>query len=145
MQVATMGRDVNGIPRFGVDIKVVGGPKLRPGMQAKAHIDAGSAKDVLLVPLEAIFEEDGSAKVEILNKDGTTKVVTVELGLMNDRVAEVKSGLNEGDLVITGSSADILPSQQIGTKDSLIPSNSDGGSGNDNNQGGNGSNSPASK
>jgi len=144
MQVATMGQDRNGIPRFGVDIKVIGGPKLRPGMQAKAHIDAGSAKDVLLVPLEAIFEEDGSAKVEILNEDGTTKVVTVELGLMNDRVAEVKSGVNEGDLVITGSSADILPSQHIGSKDSLIPSDSDGGSGNENNKGGNGSNAPAS-
>jgi RND family efflux transporter MFP subunit len=123
MQVATMGQDVNGIPQFGVDIRVKGGPKLRPGMQAHAYIDAGSAKNVLLVPLEAIFEEDKTPKVEILNKDGTTKVVTVKLGLMNDRVAEVQSGLNEGDLVITGSSADVLPSQHIGSKDSLLPDN----------------------
>lgn len=144
MQVATMGQDRNGIPRFGVDIRVIGGPQLRPGMQAKAHIDAGSAKNVLLVPLEAIFEEDGSPKVEILNKDGTTKVVTVELGLMNDRVAEVKSGVSEGELVITGSSADILPSQHIGSKESLIPSNDNNGTGGENNQGGKGSDTPAS-
>ena len=41
---------------------------------------------------------------------------------MNDREAEVKSGLSEGELVITGSSADLLPSQHISTKDSIIPS-----------------------
>ncbi|HHW03080.1 MAG TPA: efflux RND transporter periplasmic adaptor subunit [Thermoanaerobacterales bacterium] len=122
-QVETMGKAENGIPQFGIYIRVKGGPKLRPGMQAHAHIDAGSAKNVLLVPLEAIFEEDNTPKVEILNKDGTTKIVTVKLGLMNDKVAEVKSGLNEGDLVITGSSADVLPSQHIGSKDTLLPGN----------------------
>jgi len=121
--VATMGEDENGIPRFRVNIQVKGGPQLRPGMQAHAYIDAGSAEDVLLVPLEAIFEEDGKPKVEILNPDGTTKVVPIEIGLMNDRVAEVKSGLKEGDLVITGSSADLLPSQHIRSQDTILPGN----------------------
>jgi len=125
--VSTMGKDMQGITRFGVDIRVKGGPNLRPGMQARAYIDAGSAKDVLLIPVEAIFEEDGVQKVEVLNPDGTTKAVAVKLGLMNDKYAEVKSGLNEGDLVITGSSADLLPSQHIGTKDSILPSNNNEG------------------
>ena len=122
MHVSTMGKDMKGITQFAVDIRVKGGPNLRPGMQAKAYIDAGSAKDVLLIPLEGIFEEDGIQKVEVLNSDGTTKAATVKLGLMNDRIAEVKSGLKEGELVITGSSADLLPSQHIGNKDSIIPS-----------------------
>jgi HlyD family secretion protein len=122
MHVSTMGKDMKGITQFAVDIRVKGGPNLRPGMQAKAYIDAGSAENVILVPLEAIFEEDGIQKVEVLNPDGTTKAVAVKLGLMNDRAAEVKSGLKEGELVITGSSADLLPSQHIGTKDSIIPS-----------------------
>lgn len=122
MHVSTMGKDMKGITQFAVDIRVKGGPNLRPGMQAKAYIDAGSAKDVLLIPLEGIFEEDGIQKVEVLNPDGTTKAATVKLGLMNDRIAEVKSGLKEGELVITGSSADLLPSQHIGNKDSIIPS-----------------------
>lgn len=122
MHVETMGKDNKGITQFGVDIRVKGGPNLRPGMQAKVYIDAGSAKGVLLVPLEGIFEEDGVQKVEVLNSDGTTKAVAVKLGLMNDRIAEIKSGLKEGDLVITGSSADLLPSQHIGNKDSIIPS-----------------------
>jgi HlyD family secretion protein len=133
MQVATMGQDVNGIPQFGVDISVKGGANLRPGMQAHAYIGAGSANDVLLIPVEAIFEEDGSPKVEILNEDGTTKVVSVKIGLMNDNVAEVKSGVNEGDLVITGSSADVLPSQNIGSKESILPQEDNRDEGNSSN------------
>jgi len=120
-RVNVMGQDQKGITRFAVDIEVKGSPELRPGMQAKAYIDAGSAKNVLLIPVEAIFEEDGKSKVEVLEPDGREKTVTVELGLMNDRVAEVKSGLNEGELVITGSSADLLPSQRIQGKDTLLP------------------------
>jgi multidrug efflux pump subunit AcrA (membrane-fusion protein) len=125
-----MGQDEKGVARFGVTIKVAGGPELKPGMQAKAYIKAGSAKNVLLVPLEAVFQEDGQNKVEVLEADGTPKVVAVELGLMNDRVAEVKSGLSEGQKVITGSTADLLPSQKI-QSDNLLPS----GQGDENNGG----------
>ncbi len=132
--ISTMGENVNGITMFRVSITVKGGAKLRPGMQANAYIDAGSAEDVLLVPLEAVFEEDGKPMVEILNPDGTVRIATVKLGLMNDRYAEVKSGVEEGDLVITGSSADILPSEHIKAKEPILPDNNgDDDSGNDEN------------
>lgn len=131
--VDTMGTDQNGIARFGVNIKVIGSVELRPGMQGKAHVEAGSAKNVLLVPLEAIFEEDGKPKIEILQPDGTPKVVPVQLGLMNHRLAEVKSGLQEDQLVITGSTADLLPSQRIKSNDALLPVNGEKGNGQDNN------------
>lgn len=133
--VATRGTDEKGVARFEVTIKVNGGPELKPGMQAKAYIKAGNAKNVLLVPLEAVFQEDGQNKVEILEADGTPKVITVELGLMNDKVAEVKSGLSEGQKVITGSTADLLPSQKI-QSDNLLPANQGDGTGEKNeNQG----------
>ncbi len=107
-------------------------------MQAKAFIKAGSAKNILLVPLEAIFQEDGKNKVEVLQPDGTPKVVAVELGLMNDKVAEVKKGLVLGQKVITGSSADLLPSQKI-QSDNLLPGKQ-GEEGSENNQGSNNTN-----
>lgn len=131
--VDTMGTDQNGITFFGVNIKVVGSVELRPGMQGKAHVEAGSAQNVLLIPLEAIFEENGQPKVEILQPDGTPKVVPVELGLMNHRLAEVKSGLEEGQLVITGSTADLLPSQRIQSNDTLLPVNGENDPGQANN------------
>jgi len=139
-QVSTRGTDNNGITRFDVMIKVQGSGELRPGMQAKAYIKAGDAKDVLLIPLEAVFQEDGQNKVEVLQPDGTPKVVTVDLGLMNDRVAEVKSGLEEGDKVITGSTADLLPSQKI-QSNTLLP----GQTNDDNQDNGNEQNNSESK
>ncbi|MGF7184784.1 multidrug efflux pump subunit AcrA (membrane-fusion protein) [Desulfitispora alkaliphila] len=119
--VSTMGHDSDGMTRFHVDIQVKGSPEMRPGMQAQAHIEGGSVEDALLVPLEAVFEDDGQTKVEIINEDGTVEMVTVELGLMDDRLVEVKSGLEEGQEVITGSTDDLLPSQGVQSQDGLLP------------------------
>ena len=120
--VSTMAEQMDGkTSRFRVGIKVQGDGDLKPGMQAKAYIDAGSAEDVLLVPIEAVFEESGKMLVEVLKPDGTTSVATVTLGLMNDKLAEVKEGLKEGDLAITGSTSDLLPSQHIKSEGGLMP------------------------
>lgn len=133
MNVSSYGNQAGGITKFDVNIEVIGGEGLRPGMQATAYIDAGNAKDVLLIPVEAIFDENGKQMVEVL-ENGVPKLVEVTLGLMNDRYAEVLEGLTEGQLVITGSSSDLLPSEHIQANDSLIPSggdsNDDGSDGN---------------
>ncbi|NJD04037.1 MAG: efflux RND transporter periplasmic adaptor subunit, partial [Ruminiclostridium sp.] len=120
--VSTMAEQIDGkTSKFRIGIKVQGDGDLRPGMQAKAYIDAGSAENVLLVPIEAVFEESGKMQVEVLKSDGTTSIATVTLGLMNDKLAEVKEGLNEGDLAITGSTSDLLPSQHIKSEGGLMP------------------------
>lgn len=133
--VSTMGTDINGIAKFRVEIKVQGSSELRPGMQARVFIHGGSAENVLLVPLEAIFEEDTKTMVEILDENGTPEIVQVKLGLMNDRVAEVKSGLSETDKVVTGSSADLLPSQHIKDQGGLLPGSPDNGDDDDGDNG----------
>ena len=57
-------------------------------------------------------------------------MVHIKVGLMSDRYAEVQNGLVEGDRVITGSSADLLPSEHIQSKDPIVPdSGNDGDSG----------------
>ncbi len=119
--VSPMGEKINNITRFSINITIKGGPQLRPGMQANAFIDAGAAENVLLIPLEALFEDDGRTMVEVLQDDNRVKMTQVRLGLISDRYAEVTDGLEEGQLVVTGSSADLLPSQQIKAKDTLLP------------------------
>jgi len=118
MNVSTSGRDMSGVAYFDVWIEVQGSSQVRPGMQAEAYIEAGNVKNVLLVPLEAIFQEGRDYFVEVLESDGTVRVVPVQIGLMGEYEAEVKSGLEEGQLVVTGSSRDLLPSQ--GAPDSLF-------------------------
>lgn len=124
MNVSSRGTQAGSIVKYDVNIDVIGGEGLMPGMQATAFIDAGNATDVLLVPVEAIFEENGIEMVEVL-EDGVAVIKNVTLGLTNDRFAEVLEGLEEGEIVITGSSKDALPSEHIKSNDSLIPPSND--------------------
>ena len=121
MNVSSHGNQSGGVTKYDVNVEVSGGEGLRPGMQATAYIDSGSAEDVLIIPIEAVFDENGEEMVEVL-EDGVPKLTKVTLGLMNDRFAEVLEGLEEGQLVITGSSSDMLPSEHIQADDALIPS-----------------------
>jgi len=114
-QVYGMGTNAKGVSQFQVYISVQGSTGIREGMQARAYIDAGSAADVLLIPQEAVYTEDSLNKVDVLNEDGTVSTVTIEIGLSNSRQVEVRSGLSEGQVVITGSTADMLPSQSTVT------------------------------
>ncbi|HHU29826.1 MAG: HlyD family efflux transporter periplasmic adaptor subunit [Bacillota bacterium] len=125
LNVSTIGWGADGGARFYAEIKVSGSDELRPGMQARGFINAGSAKDVLLAPIEAVFEDDGQSKVEVLEEDGTIRLVPVKLGLMDSMYAEVMGGLKEGEQVITGSTADLLPSRSIRSNESILPERPD--------------------
>ena len=113
--------DRDGKTVYNVQIRVVGREGLRPGMNTNCFVDSGEAIDTLLVPIEAVFEENGIQKVEILNAEGHTEVVEIEAGLMNDRYVEVLSGLEEGQLVVTGSTKDLMPSESVPKDDSFLP------------------------
>ncbi len=122
-RVSQSGQDSSGIIKYSVEIDVSGSGALRPGMQAQCFIDAGESNDTLLVPIEAVFEEQGMPRVEVLLEDNSVESRTIETGLINYRYAEVLSGLEEGEKVVTGSSSDLLPSQHINNSDSLLPNN----------------------
>lgn len=115
--------DEKGKVIYSVEISVVGGEGLRPGMNTNCFIDAGESLDTLLIPIEAVFEEDYKQKVEVLNEDGTVSAVEIEIGLMNDRFVEVLSGLEEGQNVVTGNLEDLMPSQKVDSDKSLLPNN----------------------
>ena len=114
--------DRDGKTVYNVQIKVVGREGLRPGMNTNCFVDSGESLDTILVPIEAVFEENGVQKVEILNEEGIAEVVEIETGLMNDMYVEILSGLEEGQLVVTGSTKDLMPSQSVPENDTLLPS-----------------------
>ncbi|WP_297322743.1 efflux RND transporter periplasmic adaptor subunit [uncultured Bartonella sp.] len=83
---------------------------LRTYMTAEVHIILGRAKNVLLIPSDALFNVSGKkAIVNILSKNGKLEQRTIETGLNNKVMVEVISGLEEGDTVITGASNGVLP------------------------------------
>ncbi|UNE54073.1 efflux RND transporter periplasmic adaptor subunit [Bartonella machadoae] len=77
---------------------------LRTYMTAQVHIILGRAQNVLLVPSDALRDETKENKAWVSVLEGQNKVVNkqVTIGLNNKVVAEVVSGLNEGEVVITG-------------------------------------------
>ncbi|WP_375622506.1 MULTISPECIES: efflux RND transporter periplasmic adaptor subunit [unclassified Bartonella] len=84
---------------------------LRTYMTAQVHIILGRAQNVLLVPSDALRDETRERKAWVSVLVGENKVVTkqVSVGLNNKVMAEIISGLNEGDVVITNSSDGVMP------------------------------------
>lgn len=75
--------------------------KIKPGMTANVTIMTALADDVLRVPLRAVKQKNGDKIVEVLTDDGQVKEKIIALGLKGDDYYEIKSGLNEGERVIT--------------------------------------------
>ena len=73
-------------------------PGLRPQMTARADIDLGERPNVLLIPVNAVFERDGLPVAHVSHR-WSTETRPVQLGESNGQYVEVLSGLNEGDRV----------------------------------------------
>lgn len=80
---------------------------LKTYMTAEIHIILGSAKDVLLIPSPALSDpdKDGKVTVRVMAKDGTITQKAVETGLNDKVMVEIRSGIAEGDKIVTGDSA----------------------------------------
>lgn len=76
--------------------------KLIAGITAEATIQIASAKDALIVPIEAIGQQsDGTTAVFTLTENGTVHIVPVAVGLETDLEAEIKDcEIAEGTKVI---------------------------------------------
>lgn len=76
--------------------------KLLPTMTARADIIIAEAGDVLMVPLNCIYAEDGRRYVKVYNsKTGETRDVDVTIGLSSDSEIQVTAaGLQEGDKLL---------------------------------------------
>lgn len=85
---------------FGVLIDLEGADaRLRPGMTAQIELVSGVARDVLLVPLHAVFEDAGEAWCWV-QADGALERRTLELGLRDHHLVEVRSGLGVGEELV---------------------------------------------
>lgn len=75
---------------------------VRAGMTADVTITIASADNVLTVPAAALRGTTGNYSVLVMGADGTPTPQGVEVGLVTNTTAEIKSGLSEGQQVVTG-------------------------------------------
>ncbi len=57
----------------------------------------------LSVPLDAVDRGASAVRVYTVNNAGVIHIVPVTLGIENDRRVEIRSGLNEGDVVVVAA------------------------------------------
>lgn len=78
---------------------------LLPQMSAQVFFVVGSAKDALLVPVGALRalpqrRAERRYTVQVVTAGGALETRTVEVGVMNRTMAEIRSGLEEGARVV---------------------------------------------
>ncbi|MBX6381672.1 MAG: efflux RND transporter periplasmic adaptor subunit [Microbispora sp.] len=90
----------NNVVQYAVTISLTQVPStVRLGQTATVQVTVGKADNVLTVPSSTITTAGGQTTVTVL-ENGRQVVRRVEVGLKGDTTTEIKSGLQEGDLVV---------------------------------------------
>jgi multidrug efflux pump subunit AcrA (membrane-fusion protein) len=63
---------------------------------------SGKAENAVLVPVEALHKIDDGRYTLFVMENGSPRLRVVDVGLQDITSAEIKSGLNPGDIVTTG-------------------------------------------
>jgi HlyD family secretion protein len=120
---------LNQVTNFGVKIRILpesydhlvnekGESPFRPGMSATVEVRTDRADDALAIPLKAITTRNDTSSATrptdkalasnetflcvFVYEDGKAKLRVIETGIQDNRFMEVKKGVTEGDLIITG-------------------------------------------
>jgi RND family efflux transporter MFP subunit len=99
----TTGSTTGGVVSYPVTVSLDDAPAtVRVGMTADITITIDSATNVLTVPSTALRGRAGSYTVLVLDADGAPTSQSVEVGLIASDLAEITSGLTDGQEVVTG-------------------------------------------
>jgi HlyD family secretion protein len=74
-------------------------PALRSGMSCKAEIIVEQYQDVVYVPVQAVLRVSGQPTVFVVD-EGVVEERQVEIGLDNNSMVVIESGLSEGEIVL---------------------------------------------
>lgn len=91
---------------------------LVPGMFAEVNLALDRHDQALTVPAVAVDmgSDESSGKVALVTPNDRVTFRTVQLGIQNADNVEIKSGLNPGDMVVTGNRGSLREGQQVRPK-----------------------------
>jgi len=73
------------------------------GLNASVEVIAGRVKDAVIIPIEALREVDTDEYGVFVQENGKIRLHKVVVGLMDDISAEIREGLQAGDVITTGT------------------------------------------
>jgi len=101
--VDRIGQSISGVIQYQAIIQLdSSSAEILPNMTVTANIVIERKDNVLLVPSGSIQSQKGQSFITV-SKNGQQQSISVEIGLVSDTQAEIVSGLNEGDVIITGA------------------------------------------
>jgi RND family efflux transporter MFP subunit len=89
---------------------------IMPGMYAEVALETKQHEGVLTAPLDAIERTGSATRVYTVDNTGVIRIVPVQLGVEDPLRAEIVSGLQESDLVITGRRAGLNAGDRVKPK-----------------------------
>ncbi len=94
--------------KVAIEPKDIADLELKPGMSAQVTITIADALEhVLTVPIQSIVggsEMGAERKIVVMTPQGPQERA-VKVGMVNEKIAEIKEGLNEGDMVVENPKA----------------------------------------
>lgn len=86
---------------------------LTPGMYANAKMQLERHDNVLTIPVTAIVQNGNQTSVLVVNSQNRVEIHQVQIGIQGPSQAEVISGLNESDRVITGGQSNYQQGEKV--------------------------------
>jgi RND family efflux transporter MFP subunit len=87
---------------------------LIPGMYAEVDLTLAQRNHVLTIPITAVDVDSG--QVVVVTPNNRVAPRKIQLGIETASDVEVRSGLNEGDMVVLGAKSGLQPGQEVQPK-----------------------------
>lgn len=118
---------------YPITVKIDGNPEgIMAGMFAEVQIVSDSRENVLAVPSSAVMIQSGETQAAVLDKDNKPSYVSVETGLDNGSMVEIKSGLVEGQTVVSVGQNYIVEGEAVNIQNGQSEADSDKNTGSQN-------------
>lgn len=100
---------------FETEVSVDNPEGLLAGVFATVHLIAQPRKDVLTIPVYAIVMRDDQKTVFVVDDEGIVTRKVLSIGYTDDKVAEVLSGLQGDELIVTGGQNKLREGSKVDT------------------------------
>jgi RND family efflux transporter MFP subunit len=84
-----------------------------PGMYANTELQLAHAQNALTIPVGAVVDQGGQRAVYLLNRQNRVHIQPVHVGLEGSLLAEIQSGLENGDRVILSGQQGFHEGEQV--------------------------------
>lgn len=111
---ATPTPNTTGTVTFPVRLSVrSGSARLLEGMTGSAEIVVAALPDALTVPIQSVITKGSGTIVYVLDANSVVHARTVKVGSSTDTLAQITSGLNAGDTVVTTGATTVTDGQAV--------------------------------